>query len=159
MGKYGNLSEIKDIQSERLSRLFDDVWKRIPPRSKGELLKRLWYVTDHDPPFYVPLSSEDTKHLYARTYCDDDLGAIFLVSENLAELDDDEVRGVIAHELAHAYLDHPCNAHVDEQQREIDADNLAERWGFESYGEMGYIFKMWEEKHANDTPNDTTTAQ
>lgn len=47
----------------------------------------------------------------------------------LDRLSDDACLAVIAHELAHAWL----NEHVsprDSEKRETEADELAQRWGF-----------------------------
>jgi len=55
---------------------------------------------------------------------------ITFYSDLLNRLSDDAVIGVIAHELAHAWL----NEHVGPEasrQREKDADYLAEMWGFD----------------------------
>lgn len=55
---------------------------------------------------------------------------ITFYSNLLNRLSDDAVMGVMAHELAHAWL----NEHVGPEasrQREEDADYLAEMWGFD----------------------------
>jgi len=55
---------------------------------------------------------------------------ITFYSNLLSRLSDDAVMGVMAHELAHAWL----NEHVGPEaskQREEDADCLAEMWGFD----------------------------
>jgi predicted SprT family Zn-dependent metalloprotease len=56
---------------------------------------------------------------------------ITFYSSLLDKLSEDSVVAVMAHELAHAWL----NEHVGPEaskQREEDADMLAEMWGFES---------------------------
>ena len=55
---------------------------------------------------------------------------ITFYSDLLNRLSDDAVIGVMAHELAHAWL----NEHIGPEaskQREEDADYLAEMWGFD----------------------------
>ncbi len=57
---------------------------------------------------------------------------ITLYSELLDQLSDRAAIGVIAHELAHVWL----NEHVSpkaSKEREIEADELARRWGYGAY--------------------------
>jgi Zn-dependent protease with chaperone function len=57
---------------------------------------------------------------------------ITFYSELLDRLSDDAAKGVIVHELAHAWL----NEHVSPQssrRREVEADELARSWGYGRY--------------------------
>jgi len=55
---------------------------------------------------------------------------ITFYSSLLDKLSDDAVVAVMAHELAHAWLNEHLGPEASEQ-REQDADMLAEMWGFE----------------------------
>jgi len=55
---------------------------------------------------------------------------ITFYSSLLDRLSDDAVVAVMAHELAHAWLNEHLRPEASEQ-REEDADMLAEMWGFE----------------------------
>jgi len=57
---------------------------------------------------------------------------IIFYSELLDQLSDEAATGVIAHELAHAWLNEYVRPEASEK-REKDADELARRWGYGKY--------------------------
>ena len=57
---------------------------------------------------------------------------ITFYSELLDEISDDSAVGVIAHELAHAWLNE-YHKPEDSRNREKEADELARRWGYGKY--------------------------
>ncbi len=64
-----------------------------------------------------------------RKTADHGMQTITFYSELLDQLSDDAAKGVVVHELAHAWL----NEHVSPQssrRREAEADELARSWGY-----------------------------
>lgn len=57
-------------------------------------------------------------------------GEIYLDTELLKKYDDDVAMAIIAHELAHHYLDHHLDFTSDGLEKEYEADELARKWGF-----------------------------
>ena len=54
---------------------------------------------------------------------------IVVVNDDL-KASPNHTRFVIAHEIAHAYLNHPFKRKSKKKNQETEADNLAEKWGF-----------------------------
>lgn len=64
------------------------------------------------------------------------LETVVYLSPKLIGKGDDEIRGVIAHELAHLFLGHKddpsINAAQEAEDGEREANELARKWGFEN---------------------------
>jgi len=76
--------------------------------------------------------SADPVLMRGRETADRSTQKITFYSELLDQLSDDAAKGVVVHELAHAWL----NEHVSPQssrRREAEADALARSWGYGRY--------------------------
>jgi hypothetical protein len=74
----------------------------------------------------------ESRFTGARDTVDHGAQTITLYSELLDQLSDDAAKGVVVHELAHAWL----NEHVSPEssrRREGEADEVARRWGYGRY--------------------------
>jgi hypothetical protein len=132
-----HIVHIKRIKDERLSRLFDETWERIPNRShrKKQLRSKLQCVTDD-------WSDTDLnpKHDAVAAISPEWGLTVYLRLDMLARYPGDAVRYIIAHELAHAVLGHVDTKYdplTDEMNLrfEDEANSLARAWGFTIYTE------------------------
>jgi Zn-dependent protease with chaperone function len=123
-----------DAKSKRLHALFDRTLSHFPTK-----VSPLWSVTK----IQLRKRGQMKGVVGLTTYCCIETGAkgtiggergeksqkITFYEELLDQLSDDAASGVIAHELAHAWL----NEHVKPEaskKREKEADELARRWGY-----------------------------
>jgi Zn-dependent protease with chaperone function len=76
--------------------------------------------------------STETRSIVVRAGVRDGAQTITFYTELFDKLSDDAAKGVIAHELAHAWL----NEHVSprsSRRREAEADEVARTWGYGRY--------------------------
>jgi len=148
-----------DIKNKRLWRLFWETWAQIPDFDQDTIKSKTGLITDHDVPVkyfgkvkWAGLATADPIEF---TASDGDVREwpmmiVYLHGETLKDYPDDEVKGVIAHELAHALngmvlayypLHHPGIAqhYVGKDmstgfwsREELAADDRARDWGFET---------------------------
>jgi len=138
--------EVKiSIRDNNLKRLVKKVLKRIPEKL---------------PPIYVFISKYDAKD---KTDGEVDENNDVLLDPKILINGEDYVIGVIAHEFAHAYLQHGLLGRSFEDKNrgnvfaEMDADLLACKWGFEKEirivrGDFIREFKKSYEEHEKIFP-------
>ncbi|MGH9918391.1 MAG: SprT-like domain-containing protein, partial [Nitrososphaerales archaeon] len=119
----------------RLRTLIEDVLasfpKEVPPlRSVSEVRTRK--RTTRGTVGLTTYRSAEPNPVGARKVADHGAQTITFYSGLLDQLSDDAAKGVIVHELAHAWL----NEHVSprsSRRREAEADELARSWGYGGY--------------------------
>jgi hypothetical protein len=115
------------LRSKRLSRLFEEVWERLPQADRTLLSKRIMLIVDsadfipkgHRPAWGAAISIKFRKSI----------AIICLSPRKLPRRSDKFIRYVIAHLLAHVYC-----GHIESDEKpsvlEKEANAKAKRWGF-----------------------------
>ena len=142
------------IRSDRLRRLFYEVWERIPEDDRQTLLSGLQ-------PYCVVEDCElpgEKKYGFTIIKLGDDgkvYQSVWLNSEALAT-DDQHAKNVIAHELAHVFCMTGEDINAPDLVMDMDADNRARRWGFKSDALFSLILQKY--GHENMTPEERASA-
>ncbi len=111
----------------RFLRLLRDAMKRPPPSVKRVSSVRSIVLSKHPTKVTVGLTRYSTvRHIIVFSKPKQ---TITFYSDLLDQLSDSAAEGVIAHELAHAWLNEHV-APVQSAEREKEADDLAKEWGF-----------------------------
>ncbi len=123
-------SKLKALITEVLSRFPKGVKPlrsvaRIQLRKRGKM-KGLVGLTTY---CCIELKDDSKRRLAQKG---DVMQRITFYSELLDQLSDSAALGVIAHELAHSWLNEYVSPEASEK-RETEADNLARRWGYGKY--------------------------
>ena len=99
----------KIFTTDRVSRLFHEVWRKVPATYRSKIEERLAYITDD--PSHMPWRLKESDDNDGRanlgvTYADCSLNAVVLFPDRLAGKSDRRVRYIIAHELGHVCMGH-----------------------------------------------------
>jgi len=139
-----NIFGDETVEDLKYRRLIIEVLAQIPEEAREKALEEGIFIiagntTGASIPFY-PFPCTDESELRKLVKEAESLEHFLkrrLIILNFALMEkagytEDEMKAVIAHEVAHLVLDHPAGAPVEEaEKKEREADDLAEKWGFQ----------------------------
>ena len=110
------------------------VWQRMPVWARRRAYRNgLWLIYETDKETGSLAWSQKVPYSTPPRH------EIAILERHVAQSTDDTLHGTIAHELAHVVLGHCEMPELDDGWAEVEADELAQEWGFESNGFLAYL--------------------
>lgn len=145
-----------EFKSKRLAALFAETWAELPAKDRRAILGRLFLVTDSM--VYCPPDNQSPAPGHAPGYVH--VNTLWLSAQRLARRKPEYVRDVIAHELAHVFLEHADNPNLEPGQMESAAIERVKTWKFkphqspEEAAELEKLWQYWKEMKKSQEVND-----